>query len=179
MFSDILSVIGQFVHLLWPFHKVEQWEGGIYTTFGKFWKDVGPGIYPVIPWFFEIHSTTYAWRPLGTGRHDILTKGGVLLTFEAIAFFRVVDIRKAFTVVHDDEHSMLNLLTSVLAEKLAEVEPERFAPDKRGRLNTSLQTWVSQEAAEFGLEVKWVRFTTFVLNPKTFRLLNESAPFIA
>ena len=179
MFSDLLSIIGQFVHLLWPFHKIEQWDRGMYTVCGRFWKEVGPGVYPTFPWFTEVNSTTMAWRALGTGRHDILTKDGVLLTFEAIALFRVVDLRKAMVVVHDDEHSMLNLLTSVLAERLAEVETERFAPDKRGRLNTSLQTWVAQEAAEFGLEVKWVRFTTFVLNPKTFRLLQESAPFTA
>jgi regulator of protease activity HflC (stomatin/prohibitin superfamily) len=179
MFSDLLNTLLQFAEFLWPLHKVQQWEKGMYTVCGRFWKEVGPGVYPKLPWFCEIHSTTLAWRPVGTGRCDITTKDGHLLTFSAIAMFRVVDLWKAMVVVHDDEHAFLNMVTSVLSEKLAEVEVERFAPDKRGRLNSSLQGWVKQEAEEFGLEVRWVRFTAFIVNPKAFRLLSESAPYIA
>ena len=179
MFGDLLGRVFEFIEFLWPLSKVEQWEGGVYQVFGKMRKCVGPGIWPKFPWFIDVHVTSTAWRPIGTGRHDITTKDGNMLTFEAIALFRVVELKKSMVVIHDDEHGMLNLLTSVLAERLAEGDPERFAPEKRGRLNTSLQQAVEREAAEFGLEVKWVRFSTFVLNPKTFRLLSESAPFIA
>lgn len=179
MFGDFLGRLLEFFEFLWPLFKIEQWEGGIYSVFGKFRKVLGPGIYPRVPWFVTIHSTSLAWRPLHSGRHDITLKDGKVFTFEAVAMFRVRDLRKSMVVVHDDEHAMLSLLISALAEKLAEVDPDRFLPDRRGRLYSSLQSLVTEEAAEFGLEVKWVRFTTFILDPKTYRLLAESAPAIA
>jgi regulator of protease activity HflC (stomatin/prohibitin superfamily) len=91
--------------------------------------------------------------------------------------FRVVNVLKATVVVHDYDHSVQNIMSSVLAEKLAEIEPERLAPERRARLNSTLEAQVRAETAEIGVETKWIRFTAFVLNPKTIRLLTETAPF--
>lgn len=179
MFSDFLHLILQFVEFLWPFKIVHQWEKGVYLVGGRVWRVVGPGLYVKIPWFIDLHEISMVWSQVGTARSDITMKDGRLISFAAVVNYRVTDPVAAFTVVHDHEHAMLHLVTGVLAEKLAEIEPDRIEANKRGRLNTSLQEWVRQEAAEFGMEVQWVRFTTFVINPKTFRVLNESASFIA
>jgi hypothetical protein len=64
----------------------------------------------------------------------------------------------------------------VLAEKIADVAAERLEPQGRRRLIGDLTRWVNEETIVYGVEVTLVRFTTFVLNPKTFRLLQESGP---
>ena len=174
MLSDFLHTLLDFISYLWPLVIVKRWENGLFLVRGKVWRVVPPGLYFRFPWFMECHMVSLAWSPVVTGRHDITTKDDRTLSFEAQSFVRVVDVEKSAVVVHDYETAMTSLLSSVLTERLAEVEPDRLAPDKRGRLNTSLTAWVEREAAEFGVEVKWVRFTSFVVAPRVYRLLTES-----
>ena len=174
MLSDFLHTLVEFIQFLWPLRIVHPWERALYMAFGKVRREVGPGIYFRFPWFTEVHEVSTTWESMYTGRNDITTKDQRTLSFSASAMIRVVDVHKAVLVVHDASSTMAGLLSAVLAEKLAEVEPERFSPERRGRLNSSLAQWVETEAAEFGVEVKWIRFTSFVLNPKTIRLLTES-----
>lgn len=172
--GDFLRTILDSIHFLWPLSIISQWESGIYLVFGRVWKVVGPGLYPKIPWFITIHETSMAWEPAHTSRRDITTTDGRTLTFDATAWFRVTDPVKTLTLLHNYESGIQSLVTSVLAEKLADVDAERFEPSKRGRLNASLKAWVANEAAAYGLEVEWVRFNTFVLGPRTYRILSDS-----
>ena len=118
MLSDFLHTLIDFFSFLWPFHIVKQWEMGLYLIFGRAWRVVGPGLYPKVPWFCELHSINVAWEIAGSSRNDITTKDGHALSFEATTMFRVVDIMKASVVVHDYDHAMQNIMSSVLAENI-------------------------------------------------------------
>lgn len=176
--GDFLRIILESIHFLWPLAIVHQYERGVYLVFGRVWKVVGPGLYPKVPWFTEIHFTSVAWEPARTGRCDITAKDNRTVTFDATAWIRVSDPILAYTLVHDYEQGMHSLLSSVLAENLADVEADRLSPEKRGRLNASLKGWVTKEAAQYGLEVDWVRFTSFVLAPRTYRVLTDQDHFV-
>jgi regulator of protease activity HflC (stomatin/prohibitin superfamily) len=171
--SDFLRLLLDVIEFIWPLKRIEQYESGVYFKFGRKWKEVGPGIHWRLPWFIEVHNVSMAWSIVETGRKDITTKDGRTLSFAASTMHRVVDAAKSVINIHDYENGMHTILGSVLAEKLASVDPERFGPDKRARLNTDLKNWVMEEAAEIGVEIKWVRFTSFVINPRTYRLLSE------
>ncbi len=171
--TDLLRLIVEVFQFVWPLRLVRTWEIGVYLVFGRVWRIVGAGVYPVIPWFVDVHQVSMAWEPAHTGRKDITARDGRTIMYDAETMFRVVDAVKALTLLHSHEEGMVSLLSSVLSERLAEVDVERFEPERRGRLNTSLKQWVEREAAEYGLEVAWVRFTSFVAGPKTFRILND------
>ena len=173
MVGDFLRLLLDFIEFLWPLKRIEQYEEGVVMVLGRYKKTVGPGVYFRVPWFTDVHAVSVVWGAITTGRNDITMKDGKTLSFAANSLCRVVNAQKAMIDIHDHENGMHVILSSVLAERLAEIDPERLAPDKRARLNTDLRKWVEQEAAEFGVEVKWVRFTSFVVNPRTYRLLAE------
>lgn len=175
MIAELARLLADWIQFLWPFRIVKQWERGGYYICGRFWREVGPGFpWPVIPWFMEVITTPIAKAIVGTPRLDITLRDGSTLSFAASATCRVVDFDKAMNSVDDVRETMQELLAAVLAEKLSEVDADRLDPERRGRLLATLRGAVASAAAEFGVEVSELRFTTFVLNVRTFRLLQDT-----
>lgn len=173
-FIRSLVEIGQF---LWPFRMVHEWEGGGYYLFGKWWKEVGPGVYPIIPWFMDVKVLSKAEAIFGTGRQDITLSDGRTLSFAATAKAHIVDMNLAFNSIDDVETSSQEILSSVLADMLAsEVDSSRLDASRRKRLMNTLRQAVAEEARLHGVEISTVRFTSFVVNPKTIRLLIDQMP---
>jgi regulator of protease activity HflC (stomatin/prohibitin superfamily) len=171
MLGEIFGFLRDVIQFIWPFKIIKEWErGGVYEL-GHFIRVVGPGCWPIIPWFTEIIEVPVVPKPIATGRQDITLKSGSTLSFDAAATLRVADVEKALNAIDDYHHSASVLLSSILAEKLADVEPDRFEPSKRGRLFSSLETWVQKECGVYGIEITNLRFTSFVLNARTLRLL--------
>lgn len=169
--SDFLKIILDSINFLWPFRRVEQWEVGGYYVFGRWYREVGPGVWPIVPWFCDVITCSTAEAIVGTGRQDITLQDKSMLSFAATAVVRVVDAYKALNLVDQYHQTMQELLSSALADKLATVDPARFEPEKRGRLAADLQRWVAEEAIQYGIEVKKVRFTSFLTNVKSHRLI--------
>lgn len=169
--SDLVRLIIEVCQLVWPFRLVHQWEHGAYYVCGRFWRVVKAGVYPVVPWFMDVKTVSTAEAIFGTGRQDITLSDGRTLSFAATAKAHVVDANLALNSIDDIQTSSQEILSSVLADKLAEVDAERLSHDRRGRLFASLRAAVAAEAALHGVEITNVRFTSFVLNPKTIRLL--------
>lgn len=169
--SEFLRVLLEFIEFLWPLRRVEQWELGGYYVFGRWWKKVGPGVWPIIPWFLDVKTVSVAEAIVGTGRLDITLADKSMLSFAATATVQVTDIYAALNLVDAYHETMQELLASVLAEKLASVDPTRMEPEGRGRLASDLKRWVATEAEQYGIEVKKVRFTSFIVNAKAHRLI--------
>jgi regulator of protease activity HflC (stomatin/prohibitin superfamily) len=174
LISELLGILVQIWNVIWPFQIVAQWEQGNYYVFGRYWKTVGPGLYPVVPWFFKIIDVSVARGIVGTGRQDITTADGGTLSYAATAPLWVRDANKAINDVDDVKTTAQELFTSVLSEKLADVDAGRLDPQSRGRLVSDLQRWCNTEGAEWGLEFGRVRFTSYVRNVKTYRLLTDA-----
>lgn len=171
MFGEIFGFLRDSVQFIWPFRIVEEWERAGYYVCGRWWKEMGPGLKVVVPWFCTVRTVATVDAIVGTGRQDITLADGRTLSFAATAKAKVVDVNLALNSVDDYHETMQELLASVLADKIAQVDADRLSPEKRGRLFSDLRRWVSEEAGVYGIEISNVRFTSFVLNPKTLRLL--------
>lgn len=167
----IAGLIIQVIEFIWPFKIVEQFEKGCYYIFGRQKWVVGPGLWPVLPWFFTIRTVSVVPGIISTGRKDITLADGRNLSFEASAYAQVVDADKAINSIDQYQETAQEILASVLADKLGDIDPERLSAAKRGRLFSDLKRWVAEEALEWGLEISKVRFTSFVLSVRTYRLL--------
>lgn len=162
------------IEYLWPFRIVEQWETGGYYICGRFWKTVEPGCYPIVPFFMAVIPTTTVPYMTVTPRLDLTLLDGTSVSIVASAWARVTDYNLAVNTVESHEHTTAELLQSVLADRIAQVDASRLEPEKRGRLLSDLTRWAAEEAATFGVEISRVRFSTFVLRAKTYRLLQDN-----
>lgn len=172
--GEFLRVFLDSITFLWPFARVDPWERGLYVILGRWTFEVGPGVYFFIPWFSRVATCTTVLALVKTERQDITLTDGTPLTFAATANVRVSSVRDAYLGVDSYHQTTQETIAAVLAQKLSEVAAERVTADKRGRLLSDLLRWVNAETNVYGVQVEALRFTTFVVGARTFRLLQES-----
>lgn len=172
--GDFLRVLLDSIQFLWPVGRIQPWERGLYIVCGRWVWEVGPGIYPLLPWFVEVRAENAVLALISTPRQDITLTDGKMLTFASTANVKVTNLRKAYLDVERYHETAQENIAAVLAEKLAEVDAARVTADKRGRLLSDLKRWVNDETQIYGVTVEKLRFTTFVVNARTVRLLQET-----
>jgi hypothetical protein len=173
--GELARLLVEWIAYLWPFRLVQQWERGAYYLGGRYWKEVGPSVwpYPVIPWFTEVRTISVAPAPVGTSRIDITLKDGRQLSCAVTAVCQVVNFDLAVNTVDDYRESAQELIAAVVAERLAEAEPDKLEGGVRGRLKSDLKRWIGDELAKYGLAVHSFSFTSFVVAPRVFRLISD------
>lgn len=177
--GEFLRVLIEIFHFIWPAVIIEQWQrGGVYICGhwcagpkGRWKNGMGPGLKIVIPWFIHIEPVDIVRTLESPGRQDVTLKDGSQLSFSAMATLRVVDLYKALNEVEHYKDSVRELVGSYLADRLANMDAEKFEPAKRSTTIRQLRDGLAAEASEFGVEIMKLRFTSFVLKARTYRLL--------
>lgn len=173
--NEFLQTLVSILQFLWPFRTVEHWERGGLYWWGRYRGEKGPGIYPVIPFFMDIRAISTQPTPVSTPRLDITLKDGTLLTCIATAIMQVVDFDRAFNCLEEYKESAIELLTAIVADRLADFDINRLAPENRRKLLRSLRDSINIEASDYGLKVDRVRFITFIMKSRALRLVGDTA----
>lgn len=174
--TNFLQTLFEFLSQLWPFRMVEQWEEGVYYMFGRArTKRLTRGVYPVIPWFFEVRTASTVPAPVSTPLLNITLSDGRTLGYSATAIVRVADVWKALNEVDDYGESTSELVASRLSEKFMSVDAARLDYENRKRLLADLKRWVGEDLERFGVELMDLRLTNFAINQRAYRFLTDSA----
>jgi regulator of protease activity HflC (stomatin/prohibitin superfamily) len=187
MLLNWLETVIVVIKYLWPFRKVEQFERGVLYVWARHWKHwparkgdrtVGPGIWPVLPYFTEVRAATSVFGVTGTPLLQITAQDGTPITFSAAMTWRIYNAAHAWNNVDRVLETGQELLAAVTAERLAEVKPHRLDGDHRRRLIKSMLKWLNEEMEFMGCEATALRFTNFALGKqsvRTLRLMMDTA----
>lgn len=175
--AELLHLILEVLKFLWPLRLVDQWERGVWYVCGHYWRTVGPGVFPVLPWFMEVRPVNMVPAIHGTPLQTVTLRNKAQLTYSATVTVQVEDPAKALNEVDQWHETVIELVAGTLAERLAEADPERFDPDrrKRQRLLEELRAELDGEAQKWGVRVRVLRFNNFAIGVRTHRLLVERA----
>jgi regulator of protease activity HflC (stomatin/prohibitin superfamily) len=172
--ADFLRLLLDAIQFIWPLRLVKQWQRGGYYVFGRWWKEVGPGVYPVVPWFSDVQEVDVAEEIVTGRRQDVTLADGTLLSFIAAATIKVVDVRAALNDVQEYAETARESVEAVLADRLATMDVTRLDADERGRLLGALKRGVQAELTPYGVELCKLRFTAFIVNAKAHRIVMET-----
>lgn len=180
--GEFLRVLLDSFAYLWPFRLVEQYERGVYYVCGRRveiprWMggpDCKPGIpWPILPFFCEVRTVTTVRDVIATPIQTVTCRDGGTLTFSCTVSIEVEDANLAYNAVHQYAETVKEDVSAIMAEKLAEVEVDRFAPDARGRLVGGCRQALTAQLAAYGVRVTGLRLNNFVRNIPVGRLFND------
>lgn len=175
--GELVRLVIEICQFAFPFRIVKQWERGGYMVLGRWKREVGPGLYFVVPFFTDVHAVSVAGSRVGTGRQDLTLFDGSTLSFTATVWARVVDVRAAVCDVNNYDETTQEDLTAALSNELAELDPDRLRPRRRGALFRELEAKVAEKHAKYGVESSDLSFGSFVLGVKMHRLIiDQTAP---
>ena len=174
--GDFLSQLLQLIKDLAPFRVVEPWEDGFYLTFSRVGKRVGPGIWPVVPYFQDVKALSVAESRLTTPMLNVVLTNGQRLAFSVSARVKVVDVVRALVDVGTYQETIGEEVAAFVADFLAEARADRFETvQKRRNMIAEATTLLNERTRVYGVEVIEIQFTNWILDIKTYRLLNDSS----
>lgn len=161
----------EILQFLWPFRPVEHWERGIYYVLGRARSQVGPGRWPVVPYFMDVRAVSMVPAPIIGPIQRVTLLDGRKLAYSASVVAQVEDPFLAVNAVDQYQESTMELLQSVVAAKLAENDSDRLTPEKRGRFLAALGQAMDRKTSEYGVRCRDLAFTNFVLDVPTLALI--------
>lgn len=171
--TDFLRLLVDCAAYLWPFRLVHQWERGCYYVCGRYWKSVGPGVYPVLPFFTDVKELSVVYQEIDLPLQSIAVQSGGVLTFSANVGITIADAGLAFNAIDDYRNTVRKCCAGHLAEALVGVEARRLDVAERGRLTAALKKTLNGELRQYGIVVEGVRFTDIVPGARVYRLFND------
>jgi hypothetical protein len=174
--GDLVQLVLDALQYAWPFREVEGWQRGVYTVLGSAWREVGPGRWPVIPYFMDVRAISVVSGVVRTPLQFVTLSNGEVASFSASATVQVEDARAAIFEVDDYSETTQELISAVLSQELAEVDPERFGTARRRKnLLDELGHRLDVQTVTFGVRVTALRFNNFAIGIRLFRLVQDSA----
>lgn len=155
---------------LWPLRIVNHWERGLYYVCGCYVGWVGRGCYPVIPWFFDVHTVSMVPDVFLTPLKSVTTRGGVQLTYSCSVTFRVTCPSLAFNELHDYRESIVEITNGVLSDGMRALADTSVTSEE---LLQPLRASINHTLKQYGVEVVALRLDNFVVGARTLRLLQD------
>ncbi|HLL61032.1 MAG TPA: SPFH domain-containing protein [Candidatus Nitrosocosmicus sp.] len=131
---------------------VEQYEKGIVMRLGKFKSVVVPGLNFVIPYIETLIKVDIRERVINVEPQHVITKDNVLVTVDAVIYFRVVDPVKAEFEVEDFDLAATTLAQTNLRNVIGDKSLDEILT-ARDVINTSLRDVLDEATHGWGVKV--------------------------
>jgi regulator of protease activity HflC (stomatin/prohibitin superfamily) len=156
MFERILDFMAASWNLLRPMLVVSDFEGGVILRFGRFHREINPGLHWKLPLadnaiVTSTVTTTMALRPQTLTTNDDLT-----IVVSAIVKYHICDVRAYLLDIWDSADVINDLTLGSIREIVAAVNYS----DLRGHdLEKEVLKQIRDEASRFGVEIHKVTFS--------------------
>ena len=155
MFERVLDFIAQSWNILRPVVVVSDFEGGIILRFGRYKRELKPGLHWKFPLadnaiITSIVTTTMALRP-----QTLTTKDDLTIVLSAIVKYQISDVRAYLLDIWDSADVLNDLTLGAIRKVVASVD---YA-DLRGHLiEEDVLKTIKDEASRYGVDIQKVTF---------------------
>jgi regulator of protease activity HflC (stomatin/prohibitin superfamily) len=141
-----LIAIGSSVRIL------REYERGVIFRLGRLIAQKGPGLILLIPFIDRMVKVDLRTVTLNIPPQEVITRDNVPAGVNAVAYFRVVDPRKAITEVENYLLATSQISQTALRSVLGKAEFDQLLSE-RERLNEELQTIIDESTEPWGVKV--------------------------
>jgi membrane protease subunit HflK len=156
MFERIFDFIAGFWNVLRPWVVVNDFEGGVILRFGRFKRELQPGIHWKVPMadlpvITSTVITTMALRP-----QTLTTRDDLTVVISAIVKYQISDVRAYLLDIWDSADVLNDVTLGAIKKIVASVD----YPDLQSHgIEQDVLSIVQDEAEKFGVQVHNVTFS--------------------
>lgn len=173
MLDRLIDLLLQFVEFFLFAEIVDEYQRGVILRFGKWNRDLDPGLNLYWPFFIEKPLTISVVPDATTTPEQTFTlvDGVSTVSVTPVLTYRVHNARKALLEVEDGETSMLDATSGVLRRLMTPHQWEEFLdPVRCGEIEDAISKEIRKEAFKWGYEVLRVSFPNFVKLSGSYRV---------
>jgi len=149
----ILGIAG--VIFILGIRVISQWERGIVFRFGKFLRQIQPGLSWVIPFIDSIYHVDMRIRTMDVVPQEVMTKDSVPTKIDAVVYYQIFDAQKSITAVENFAYASTLLAQSKLRDIVGKYDLDTLLMSKDKIGNEVLQA-LQAPTDEWGVNIKSV-----------------------
>jgi regulator of protease activity HflC (stomatin/prohibitin superfamily) len=134
---------------------LREYERGVVFRFGRLLAQRGPGLIFLIPVVDRMVRMSLRTVTLRIPAQEVITRDNVPARVTAVAYFRILDARRAVVEVEDFLAATLQIAQTTLRSILGKVELDSLLAE-RERLNEDLQQVIDEQTEPWGIKVTTV-----------------------
>ena len=132
---------------------VPQSERYVVERFGRFQKDLGPGINFIIPFLDRVaHKISILERQLPNSSQDAITADNVLVQVETSIFYRIVDPASTVYRIRDVDAAISTTVAGIVRAEIGKMELDEVQSN-RAQLITQIKNAIELAVDEWGVDV--------------------------
>jgi Membrane protease subunits, stomatin/prohibitin homologs len=146
----VLAIL--FVVLAASVRVLREYERGVIFRLGRLIAQKGPGLILLIPFIDRMVKVDLRTVTLNIPPQEVITRDNVPASVNAVAYFRVMDPRKAITEVENYLLATSQISQTALRSVLGKAEFDQLLSE-RERLNEELQKIIDESTEPWGVKV--------------------------
>ncbi|HEY7454413.1 MAG TPA: slipin family protein [Thermoleophilaceae bacterium] len=131
---------------------LREYERGVVFRLGRVIDEKGPGLVMLIPAVDRMVRVSLRTITLRIPPQEVITRDNVPVRVAAVAYFRVIDPRRAVLDVEDYMAATLQIAQTTLRSVLGKAELDALLAE-REHLNESLQQIIDEQTEPWGIKV--------------------------
>jgi len=160
--------------LLMGLKVIKEYERGILFTFGKFSKQMKPGLKLIIPGVQTFQRVDLRVKAVDVPDQDAMTKDNISTKINAVIYYKVSNAEKAILEVEHYMYAISQLAQTTMRNVVGEVELDDLLA-KRDKVSAKIQTIVDQATDPWGIKVNAVDLKDIVLPEDMKRVIGKQA----
>jgi regulator of protease activity HflC (stomatin/prohibitin superfamily) len=118
---------------------ISQWERGVVFRFGKFLREINPGLTWVIPIIDSVYHVDMRIRTMDVIPQEVMTKDSVPTKIDAVVYYKIFDAQKSVTAVENFAYASTLLAQSKLRDVVGKYDLDTLLTSKDKIGNEVLQ----------------------------------------
>jgi regulator of protease activity HflC (stomatin/prohibitin superfamily) len=131
---------------------INQGTEGLVERFGQFRRPLKPGLNFVIPLIDTVLVESMREQLLDTKPQSAITRDNVTIMVDAVMYWKILDVQKAYYAVEDLEGALSNLMITSLRSQIGHMDL-RETVSSRNKVNQSLLQQLDEATESWGVKV--------------------------
>jgi len=131
---------------------INEGNEGIVERLGQYRRSLKPGLNFVIPVFDTVLVETTREQVLDTDPQQAITRDNVPLTVDAVMYWKILDVQKAYYGVEDLESALTNLVVTALRGEIGQMDL-RETVSGRNKINQALLHQLDEATESWGVKI--------------------------
>src|SRR6202789_2714283 len=149
----IILVLFVIITLMMGIRQVPQGYNYTVERFGRYNKTLTPGLGVIIPYFDRVgRKLNVMEQVIDVPSQEIITKDNATVKVDGVAFYQVLDVRRASYEVSNLEQALLNLVMTNIRTVMGSMDLDQLL-SHRDEINVRLLTVIDAAALPWGIKV--------------------------
>ena len=153
---------------------LNQWEKGIVLRLGKYSGDVNPGLFMVLPFIDAVYVTSTKTTPADIPTQEIMTRDNVSVYINGVAYFKVIDPKKAIMDVKDPYYAVSRYAQTALRDVIGTMSLDEVLSE-RELIAKKIEEIVDKMAHKWGIDIESVKIQDITLPDSMKRAMARQA----